>query len=162
MPDDQVVDLVERRIQAAVVELRQYFQEQLKAQGTLAEEKWAGWKLLDAAAVLLADTRIRGLERALDIHTAATDRRLTGLDHEYDRLGKQVDIYVRKDVYDKEMERLYAEKQAQNAAARDARIHAEAAAATNRRSLTMGIIGFIITIMIATVSVVLPFLRGHG
>jgi hypothetical protein len=159
---ERVADLVDRRIASLVADLKVYFEQQLKSDRDMADLRWSGWEKLDAAALRLIDARINGLERNLDIQTQATDRRLTSVDHEHGRLAEVTKSYVLIAVYDKDMERLYNEKTAQNNAARDARIHAEAAAATNRRTLTMGIIGFIISIMIAVVSVGLHFAPGHG
>lgn len=168
---DALDNLIVTRVQA----LRDYTDAIVAAERTRADERWAGWRAtitLQAEGISqVAERRVEALERLTDAHFEATDkarelqateyeRRLEILNHEHSRLDQVQATYVRDDIYGKDMERLYQERQAQQSQAENFRTAQEIATATNRRTTLLTMVTAAVSLMAVIISIVLHFSPG--
>jgi hypothetical protein len=118
-------------------------------EGDEAVQATAERRALELHHLLLA--RIEAIEKARDIQAAEYERRLSGLNHEHDRIDAMAQTYVRGDLYAKDMERLYSER-------RDQLAQAEAARHSNMTTMVMAAV----SILGVVITIALHFIKGVG
>lgn len=156
------------RVQA----LRDYIDAHYASARERSEERWRAWReatterakgLADKAATdvinaqTLIETRLDGLDKARALQAIEYERRLADLNHEHKRADSVQAAYVRADIYNKDMERIYNERREAMAAAETARNTQDVAAATNRRNTMLTMMTAAISLIAVIISVLMHF-----
>jgi hypothetical protein len=175
MPDQAASDAGGTPLRA--YEMRDYVDAAVKGHRDLSDERVANlrayaelrWKDQERAAeqlALLLTEKFAARDHALALQHKEYERRLEALNHEHARLHQMSATYVRLDIYEKDMERLYTERREQQAQAEavrvatqltteSARVTQEVAATANRRSTMIGGISAMVGVLAVAVSILL-------
>lgn len=104
--------------------------------------------------------RLDGEEKAREWQNAEWLRRFEEGNHKNDFIADQNGLFVRKDVYDKDMERIYTERQEQQRQAAAARESSNIAEASNRQQRMITMIMATIAMISVIVAIIMPFIKG--
>lgn len=115
-------------------------------------------RVADAAA--LFNEKLGARDTAMALQAVEYERRLKALNGEHTTLAAMRDTYVLREVYSKDLERLYTERDQSRSAAEEARVQSAGAALAATRNTMLAAMGMIVALVGWAITLLLHFLPG--